>query len=77
MALPKREDNWDSFKKWCFDNNIDLSKVIIDRIDDKQGFGLRAVSDLKQSELILTIPRKVMITSETAIKDINLGLVSF
>ncbi|CAG2101587.1 unnamed protein product [Medioppia subpectinata] len=77
ISLPKRcDDNWLAFKQWLNDNEIDVSKVDIKWWDDRQGFGLTALSDIKETEVFLEICRRVMITGETALKS-DLNLASF
>lgn len=73
--MPERNDqNWLQFKEWLNGNKVDMSKVTIDWIDDRQGFGLKANNDIKESEVILEIPRKVMISCETALQNKDLGI---
>ncbi|CAG2179973.1 unnamed protein product, partial [Oppiella nova] len=69
VELPKRSaDDWLTFKRWLSDDNgVDISKVDVQWMDDRQGYGLTAIADIKESDVFLVIPRKVMITCETAL----------
>lgn len=58
----------------CNAAGVDTSKVEIVPVDECNEFGLRAVSSLDEHELIVEIPRKIMLTTESAVQDTVLGM---
>ncbi|KAI1295480.1 Actin-histidine N-methyltransferase [Halotydeus destructor] len=67
-----RTEYFNQFTTWCTNNGVDCSKVEIFPLDDEnQEFGLKATSNLKEDELLLSIPRKLMLTTESALEDVK------
>lgn len=64
-SVYSRQDNISSFVKWFNENGGKAEQVIIDDFGE-QGLGLKAVSDIKAGELFAAIPRKLMMSAETA-----------
>ncbi|KAL9984830.1 hypothetical protein ACROYT_G007166 [Oculina patagonica] len=60
-----RKDHISSFVQWFNENGGKAEHVVIDDFG-QQGLGLKAVSDIKSGELFITIPRKLMLSAETA-----------
>ncbi|XP_054154057.1 actin-histidine N-methyltransferase-like [Oppia nitens] len=69
IDLPKRlPEDWTAFEKWLKNvGDIDMSRVDIRWIDDKHGYGLFAKTSIGESEPFLEIPRKLMMSRETAL----------
>ncbi|XP_029642388.1 actin-histidine N-methyltransferase [Octopus sinensis] len=61
----KTSREWSSFLQWLQENNVDTSRVTTDEFP-VYGFGLRATQNLKEGDLFLSVPRKLMISTETA-----------
>ncbi|GAB1597643.1 actin-histidine N-methyltransferase-like [Argonauta hians] len=64
-AYENESREWNTFLQWLKDNDVDTSMVKVDDFSD-HGFGLRASEDLKEGDLFLSIPRKLMMSTETA-----------
>ncbi|XP_070578396.1 actin-histidine N-methyltransferase-like [Ptychodera flava] len=62
---PPRADALDDFMSWLNAHEIKTDHVEIEDYPDK-GYGLKALQDIKVNKDLLTIPRKVMLTTETA-----------
>lgn len=59
---------FDNFLRWLKENNVDgLQNLTIDS-GFEEGNGLRAIKDIEEGKLIAKIPRKIMMTSEDAVK---------
>ncbi|KAH9507193.1 Histone-lysine N-methyltransferase setd3 [Bulinus truncatus] len=73
LASPakNREEGFPAFIKWLNDNGVDTSAVEIAQFP-QFGFGLKANKDLKESDKLLHIPRKLMMTVDSA-KQSSLG----
>lgn len=67
MKHHKRQENVKEFMKWLTNNGVDCSGIEVEDFSE-EGLGLKATRLIKESELILSIPRKVMITSADARK---------
>lgn len=65
MSNNNRKDNIPNFLKWFSEHGGKAQQVIIDDFGE-QGLGLKAVTDIKEGELFATIPRKLMMSAETA-----------
>ncbi|KAK7000066.1 histone-lysine N-methyltransferase setd3 [Biomphalaria glabrata] len=67
LALPprNREEGFPTFLKWLNDNGVDTSALEITQFP-QYGYGLKATRDLKESEKLLQIPRKLMMTVDSA-----------
>lgn len=63
--VTNRENGFPPFVDWLHNNGIDTSIVEIKYFPDC-GYGLQATKDLKEADPFLTIPRKVMMTTQTA-----------
>lgn len=66
-----REKNFPGFIEWLHSNGVETSVVDIKNFPGC-GYGLQATKDLKEADPFLTIPRKVMMTTQTA-RDSVLG----
>ncbi|CAH1261882.1 SETD3 [Branchiostoma lanceolatum] len=66
-----REECFPVFLKWLQDNDVKSDAVTIEKFE-VGGYGLKAVQDIKAEELFITIPRKLMLTTETA-RESSLG----
>ncbi|ESO00931.1 hypothetical protein HELRODRAFT_192484 [Helobdella robusta] len=53
------------FFEWLNKNKVDTSKVTVDQFGS-QGFGLKAVQDIKEGDLILAVARDVMMKTSDA-----------
>lgn len=60
-----RDGSLSGFVSWLHANKIDTSAVTIADFG-KSGYGLKAARDVKVNELFMTIPRKLMLTTQTA-----------
>lgn len=65
MKIPERELNFDAFMAWLKEEGVDVDNVSIGKFD-QEGHGLKANRLIGEKEVFLCIPRKVMMTSETA-----------
>lgn len=59
---------------WCNENGVDSSKVEIFHLDDHQEYGLKVAELVKENELILEIPRKLIMTTESVTNESVLGI---
>lgn len=57
-------DSFAKFKEWMKAHEAEIDKVDIDEFTDFQGFGLKAKQQIKEGDQILTVPRKLMLTSD-------------
>ncbi|XP_074643249.1 actin-histidine N-methyltransferase-like [Tubulanus polymorphus] len=64
LIQESREESLKEFLSWC-ENNFNTEAVSIAEFD-LEGYGLKATRDIKSAELFLEIPRKMMITSDSA-----------
>lgn len=75
MPLPDRKDKFEPFLAWCSDNGVDTSKVGIyltsGSVDD---YSLMSKQDVPADSLVFTIPRKMMMTTESALIDSEFGV---
>lgn len=62
-----RTKEWPHFLQWLKENGVDYSRVDIQEFPG-YGFGLKAVTDLKEGDLILSIPRKLIMSVDSARK---------
>ncbi|KAK7504177.1 hypothetical protein BaRGS_00004481 [Batillaria attramentaria] len=62
-----REDAFPTFFEWLHNNGVDTSAVEIQMFPG-YGHGLKAARDVKESELLLKIPRSLMLTVDSALK---------
>ncbi|KAL5008814.1 hypothetical protein ScPMuIL_014395 [Solemya velum] len=60
-----RQDSMSRFMEWLSVNDVETKNVDIVQYDG-YGYGLQATKDLKEAELFLSIPRKIMMTMNTA-----------
>ncbi|CAC5396741.1 SETD3 [Mytilus coruscus] len=60
-----REKNFPGFIEWLHSNGVETSVVEIKNFPGC-GYGLQATKDLKEADPFLTIPRKFMMTTQTA-----------
>lgn len=60
-----RRDHISSFTQWFNDNGGVAESVVIDDFGH-QGLGLKAISEIKEGQHFITIPRKLMMSAETA-----------
>ncbi|RWS08612.1 histone-lysine N-methyltransferase setd3-like protein, partial [Dinothrombium tinctorium] len=72
IKLPERKLHFDAFVDWCQTNAIDCKNVEIFEVDCDE-YGLRSKINLQENDLILNIPRKALISTETALIDTNLA----
>ncbi|XP_013398256.1 histone-lysine N-methyltransferase setd3 [Lingula anatina] len=64
--LPEdRETHFPVFLTWLKDNGVDTTAVSIRKFEHT-GYGLEAKKEVQESQLLLTIPRKLMLTTESA-----------
>lgn len=63
---------------WCKKQKlIDETKLEFYAVDEQsEQYGLRALSDLSENDLLLAIPRKYMLTNEDALRDETFGELS-
>ncbi|BFZ12485.1 hypothetical protein BsWGS_15524 [Bradybaena similaris] len=66
-----RHQKFPAFIKWLNENGVSTSSVEIAEFDDF-GYGLKAATDLMESDKFLHIPRKLMMTVDSA-KESTLG----
>ncbi|ESO94275.1 hypothetical protein LOTGIDRAFT_118649, partial [Lottia gigantea] len=64
-----RSDSFKDFFTWLTDNNVDISTVEITATGES-GYGLKAKEHIKEASLFLTIPRKLMLTVDSAKKSV-------
>lgn len=60
-----RRDHISSFTQWFNDNGGVAESVVIDDFGH-QGLGLKAINEIKEGQHFITIPRKLMMSAETA-----------
>lgn len=60
-----RRDHISSFTQWFNENGGVAESVVIDDFGH-QGLGLKAISEIKEGQHFITIPRKLMMSAETA-----------
>lgn len=72
-----RDKHWSEFIEWCKNNKIDCSCFEIAKIDDINEYGLVAKKDLTTADLIITVPKKMMMTYESAKQDSVLSKTYF
>ncbi|XP_054718071.1 actin-histidine N-methyltransferase-like [Uloborus diversus] len=63
--FPDRNVHWNKFYSWCKENGADFDAVKVKEISDKN-FGLIAEKDIKENDPFLFIPRKIMMTENSA-----------
>ncbi|XP_044291795.1 actin-histidine N-methyltransferase isoform X2 [Varanus komodoensis] len=61
----KREDYFSDLIKWARDNGASTEGFEVDNFGE-EGFGLRATREIKAEELFLWVPRKLLMTVESA-----------
>lgn len=66
-AAVNREQAFPAFLEWLHSNGVDTSAVAIQAFPH-YGYGLKATADVKESDLLLKIPRAVMLTVDSALK---------
>lgn len=71
VSLPNRDENWDCFLSWCSDAGANYKAVQIKKLKDEE-YGLVSNYPLKEDDVILQVPRKLMMTA-TTISDSVLG----
>ncbi|KAK6629183.1 hypothetical protein RUM43_003000 [Polyplax serrata] len=59
----KREDHFEDLKIWIKNNGGDIENISIKKFDGMD-YGLEAVKDIREGDLICSIPRKVMMSFE-------------
>lgn len=60
-----RAEEWPPFLKWLKDNGVDHSLIAIEEFPG-YGYGLKATADIKKDDLLLSIPRKIIMSVESA-----------
>ncbi|KAK6183292.1 hypothetical protein SNE40_010798 [Patella caerulea] len=70
-----RSQNFPGFMDWLSSNGVDTSTVDISKAGDS-GFGLKAKQHIKEASLFLTIPRKLMLTVDSAKSSVLGDLIS-
>ncbi|XP_067681659.1 actin-histidine N-methyltransferase-like [Haliotis asinina] len=70
-----RDQCFPAFLEWLANNGVDTASADIVQYPDL-GYGLKANKDLKESELFLSIPRKLMLTVDSAKKSVLGNLIS-
>lgn len=63
--LQKKERIVDKITVWMFKNDAKIDGVEIGEFDG-YGYGLKAVKDIKEGDLLICVPRKLMMTTEFA-----------
>ena len=66
-TIHDRTQEWSHFLQWLKENGVDYSRVAIQEFSG-YGFGLKAATDLKEGDLLLSIPRKMIMSVDTARK---------
>ncbi|XP_071963340.1 actin-histidine N-methyltransferase-like [Antedon mediterranea] len=61
----EREENLDAFLSWVKEHGAMCNKVKIAKYNT-EGYGIEAVTDVKEDDVFLSIPRSMMLTVETA-----------
>ncbi|KAK3786270.1 hypothetical protein RRG08_002014 [Elysia crispata] len=69
FILPEgnRTESFDPFLKWLNDNGVNTESIEISEFPGV-GFGLKTMKDLKEGDKLLQIPRKLMLTVDSAKK---------
>ena len=65
LIHPPRHEGIAAFERWLGENGAEHSKVELAQFPEI-GYGLRAKVELEEAEKVMTIPDKVMITTDTA-----------
>lgn len=66
------DQDWVNFVDWLHKCGVDTSKVRIEAIDT-HNYGLVASTQIRQGDVILTIPHRILIQSQNASKDPKLA----
>lgn len=75
MGNRGEDGSFERFIIWCQENGVDVSRVRAAIIDpDLKEFGLKANVDVSEDELLLRIPRKLILSVES---DLNTDHTSF
>ncbi|KAK3092996.1 hypothetical protein FSP39_009816 [Pinctada imbricata] len=63
----EREKHFGEYLEWLRQNGVDTSRVEIKEFsEDQGGYGLKATKDLEENEPFISVPKKIMITTESA-----------
>ncbi|KAL5463457.1 hypothetical protein EMCRGX_G032352 [Ephydatia muelleri] len=65
LAHPPRQEGIAAFERWLGENGAEHSKVELTQFPGI-GYGLKAKVELEEAEKVMTIPDKLMMTTETA-----------
>ncbi|XP_033123935.1 actin-histidine N-methyltransferase-like [Anneissia japonica] len=60
-----RDDNLENLLTWVKDNGAMCNNIQIANYDT-EGYGIQATTEIKEDDVFLSIPRKIMVTVETA-----------
>ena len=63
QTLPPRASGLDEFSSWLRDNGVEYDGLRIAEYPDLD-FGIEAVKDFKEGDMMIAVPRKVMLTVE-------------
>ena len=74
VSLPKRSENWKEFHEWCLKNQIPSDRFEIKKLKNDE-YGLFALNNHKENDVLFRINRKAFMTNETATSDIKLSSV--
>nr|XP_027200109.1 histone-lysine N-methyltransferase setd3-like [Dermatophagoides pteronyssinus] len=72
VSLPKRSENWKEFHEWCLKNQIPSDRFEIKKLKNDE-YGLFALNNHKENDVLFRINRKAFMTNETATSDIKLN----
>lgn len=64
-SITKKEREVDTITDWMSKNGAVIDGVEIGEFDG-YGFGLKAAKDIKEGDLLICVPRKLMLTTEFA-----------
>nr|XP_006819296.1 PREDICTED: histone-lysine N-methyltransferase setd3-like [Saccoglossus kowalevskii] len=69
-----RDEHIEEFLTWLKYNDVEVDHVSIEKFSE--GYGLKALKEFKKEDTLLTVPRKVMMTVETAESSVLGSLIS-
>lgn len=72
--MPERtKESIDNLYTWMVENGAKIEGVELAEFED-YGYGLKASKDVKESDFMISVPRKLMMTTDLA-KESELGIL--
>ncbi|XP_023228107.1 histone-lysine N-methyltransferase setd3-like [Centruroides sculpturatus] len=64
VTLPNRDDKWENFLSWCSGAGANFETIDIKKLKDEE-YGLVSKQLLNEGDVVLKVPRKLMMTTTT------------